>query len=154
MAAFRARLGKIESWLGYLLAFALGLALGAVIIASVPTAPPSSGSRYIQSVVKSDRGRFAFATRIVVQTDKIVAAPFEVTITCDGEIGDADWDLIGYREQNSAGPTAPPLEPAGNTFTIRILSPDFLPEYTVAAVLYSRTSLSIKSVDVKSVRPK
>lgn len=154
MAAFRARLGKIELWLGYLLAFALGLALGAVIIASVPTAPPSSGSRYIQSVVKSDRGRFAFATRIVVQTDKIVAAPFEVTITCDGEIGDADWDLIGYREQNSAGPTAPPLEPAGNTFTIRILSPDFLPEYTVAAVLYSRTSLSIKSVDVKSVRPK
>jgi len=154
MAAFWARLLRIESWLGYLLAFALGLALGAIIIASVPTAPGSSGPRYIQSVVKSDRSRFAFATKIVVQTDKIVAAPFEVTITCDGEIGDADWDLIGYREHNSDGPSAPPLEPAGNAFTIRILSPDFLPEYTVAAVLYARTSLGIKSVDVKSVKTK
>jgi hypothetical protein len=40
-----------------------------------------------------------------VQTDKLVGAPFEVTGTTDGEIGDADWDLIGYREQNSAGPS-------------------------------------------------
>ncbi|HWF94732.1 MAG TPA: hypothetical protein VG291_07235, partial [Xanthobacteraceae bacterium] len=94
----------MEFWLGYLLAFAFGLALGGIIIASFPTAPGSSGLRYVQSGVRSDRPRFAFATKIVVQTDKVVAAPFEVTITCDGEIADADWDLIGYREQNSAGP--------------------------------------------------
>ena len=116
--------------------------------------PGSSGARYIQSAVNSDRPRFAFATKIIVQTDKTVAAPFEVTITCDGEIGDADWDLVGYRETNSAGPSAQPLEPAGNTFTVRVLSPDFLPEYTVVEVLYSKTSLSIKGVDVKSVKPK
>jgi hypothetical protein len=77
----------------------------------------------------------------------------EVTIRCDGEIGDADWDLIGYREQNSAGPSAQPAEPTGNTFTVRVLSPDFLPEYTVAAVLYSKTPLAIKGVDVKSIKP-
>jgi hypothetical protein len=116
--------------------------------------PASSGPRYIQSAVSSDRPRFAFATKIIVQTDKPVAAPFEITITCDGEIGDADWDLIGYREQNSAGPSAPPLEPAGNTYTVRVLSPDFLPEYTVVTVLYSKTSLSIRGVDVKSAKPK
>jgi hypothetical protein len=154
MSVFWARPGKIEWWLGYVLAFAFGLALGAVIIDSIPMVPGSSGSRYIQSAVGSDRPRFAFATKIVVQTDKTVAAPFEINITCDGEIGDADWDLIGYREQNSAGPSAPPLEPVGNTFTVRVLSPDFLPEYTVVAVLYSKTSLSIKGVDVKSVKPR
>jgi hypothetical protein len=154
MSAFWARFGKIELWLGYLLAFAFGLALGGVIVASFPTAPGSSGLRYVESSVRSDRPRFAFATKIVAQTDKVVAAPFEVTITCDGEIADADWDLIGYREQNSAGPSAQPAEPAGNTFTVRVLSPDFLPEYTVAAVLYSKTSLSIKRVDVRSIKPK
>lgn len=154
MSVFWARFGRIELWLSYLLAFAFGLALGAIIIASFQTAPGPSGLRYVQSGVRSDRPRFAFATKIVVQTDKVVATPFEVTITCDAEIGDADWDLIGYREQNSEGPSAQPAEPAGNTFTIRVLSPDFLPEYTVAAVLYSKVSLSIKGVDVKSVKPK
>jgi len=154
MAVFWAQFGKIEWWLGCLLAFALGLAVGGIIMGSVPMVPGPSGPRYIQSAVGSDRPRFAFATKIVVQTDKIVAAPFEVAITCDGEIGDADWDLIGYRERNSAGPSAPPLEPAGNTFTVRILTPDFFPEYTVAAVLYSRSPLSIKGVDVRSVKPK
>jgi len=154
MSIIWARSGKIESWLGYALAFAFGLALGGVIIGSVRMVPGSSGARYIQSAVNSDRPRFAFATKIIVQTDKTVAAPFEVTITCDGEIGDADWDLVGYRETNSAGPSAQPLEPAGNTFTVRVLSPDFLPEYTVVEVLYSKTSLSIKGVDVKSVKPK
>ena len=141
-------------WLGYSLAFAFGLALGGIIIASFPTPPGSSGLRYVQSGVRSDRPRFAFATKIVVQIDKVVAAPFEVTITGNGEIGDADWDLIGYREQNSAGPSAQPAEPAGNTFTVRVLSPDFLPEYTVAVVLYSTTSLGIKGVEVKSIKPK
>jgi hypothetical protein len=154
MSAFWAQFGKIEPWLGYLLAFAFGLALGGIIVASFPTGPGSSGLRYVQSSVRSDRSRFAFATKIVAQTDRVVAAPFEVTITCDGEIGDADWDLIGYREQNSAGPSAQPAEPAGNTFAVRVLSPDFLPEYTVAAVLYSKTSLSIKRVDVKSIKSK
>jgi hypothetical protein len=154
MSAIWARSGRIEWWLGYALAFAFGLALGAVIIGSVPTAPGSSGPRYIQSAVRSDRSRFAFATKIVVQTDKTVAAPFEVTITCDGEIGDADWDLVGYREQNPAGPSAQPPEPAGNAFTVRVLSPDFLPEYTVVAVLYSQASLGIKGVHVESVKPK
>jgi hypothetical protein len=154
MAAFWARFRRIELWLGYPLAFALGLALGGIIIASVPTAPASSGLRYVQSDVRSDRPRFAFATKIVVQTDKVVAAPFDVTITCDAEIGDADWDLIGYREQNAAGPSAQPAEPEGNTFTVRVLSPDFSPEYTVAAVLYSKSSLGIKGVEVKSIRPK
>ena len=152
MSAFWARFGRIESWLSYLLAFAFGLALGGTIIASFSTAPGSSGLRYVQSGVRSDRPRFAFATKIVVQTDKVVAAPFEVTVTCDGEIGDADWDLIGYRERNSAGPSAQPAEPAGNTFTVRILSPDFLPKYTVAAVLYSKTSLSIEWVDVNPLK--
>jgi hypothetical protein len=150
MSAFWARFGKIEFWLGFLLAFALGLALGAVVIASVPTG--SSGLRYVQSDVRSDRPRFAFATKIVVQTDKLVGAPFEVTVTTDRVIGDADWDLIGYREQNSAGPSAQPAEPAGSTFAVRILSPDFLPEYTVAVVLYSTTSLGIKGVEVKSIK--
>ena len=89
-----------------------------------------------------------------MQTDKVVAAPFDVIITCDAEISDADWDLIGYREQNPAGPSAQPAEPAGNTFTVRVLSPDFSPEYTVAAVLYSKSSLGIKGVEVKSTRPK
>jgi hypothetical protein len=154
MSALWSRFGKIEFWLGSLLAFAFGLALGGIIIASFPTAPGSSGLRYVQLGVRSDRPRFAFATKIVVQIDKVVAAPFEVTITCDGEIGDADWNLIGYREQNSAGPSAQPAEPAGNTFTVRVLNPDFSPEYTVAAVLYSKTSLAIKRVDVKSIRPK
>jgi hypothetical protein len=154
MSALWSRFGKIEFWLGFLLAFAFGLALGGIIIASVPTAPRSSGVRYIQSDVKSDRPRFAVATKIVVQTDKVVAAPFEVTITCDGEIADADWDLIGYREQNPAGPSAQPAEPAGNTFTVRVLNPDLLPEYTVVAVLYSKTSLAIEGVEVKSIRPK
>jgi hypothetical protein len=135
MSAFWTRFGKVEFWLGFLLAFALGLALGAVVIASFPTG--SSGLRYVQSEIRSDRPRFAFATKIVVQTDAVVGAPFEVTISCDGAIGDADWDLIGYREQNPAGPSAQPAEPAGSTFTVRILSPDFLPEYTVAVVLYS-----------------
>jgi hypothetical protein len=79
---------------------------------------------------------------------------FEVTVTTDGEIGDADWDLIGYREQNAVGPSAQPAEPAGNTFTVRVLSPDFLPEYTVAVVLYSTNSLGIKGVAVKSITPK
>jgi hypothetical protein len=152
MSAIWARFGKIEFWLGFLLAFALGLALGAVVIASLPTG--SSGLRYVQSGVRSDRPRFAFATKIVVQTVNVVDAPFEVTVTTDGKIGDADWDLIGYREQNSDGPSAQPAEPAGNTFTVRILSPDFLPEYTVAAVLYSTTSLRIAGVEVKSVKPK
>jgi hypothetical protein len=152
MSAIWARFGKIEFWLGFLLAFAFGLALGAVVIASFPTR--SSGLRYVQSDVRSDRPRFEFATKIVVQTDKVVGAPFEVAVTTDGKIGDADWDLIGYREQNSAGPSAQPAEPAGNTFTVRILSPDFLPEYTVAVVLYSTTSLGIKGVDVKSIKPK
>jgi hypothetical protein len=84
----------------------------------------------------------------------VVTAPFEVTVTTDGQIGDADWDLIGYREQNSAGPSAQPAEPTGNAFTVRVLSPDFLPEYTVAVVLYSTTSLGIKGVQVRSIRPK
>jgi hypothetical protein len=128
--------------------------LGATIIASFPTAPGASGLRYVQSGVKSDRPRFAFATKIVVQTDKVVTAPFEVTVTSDGEIGDADWDLIGYRNQNSAGPSAQPAEPVGNIFTVRVLSPDFLPEYTVAAILYSKTSLSIEGVEVKSIKLK
>jgi len=154
MSAFWARFGRTELWLGYLLAFAFGLALGGIIIASFPTAPGSSGLRYVQSGVRSDRPRFAFATKIVVQTDKVVAAPFEITIATDGEIGDADWDLIGYREQNSAGASAQPAEPAGNIFTVRVLSPDFLPEYTVVAVLYSKTSLTIEGVDVKSIKPK
>jgi hypothetical protein len=154
MSAFWARFGKIEFWLGFLLAFALGLALGAVVIASFPAAPRSPGLRYVQSGVKSDRPRFAFATKIVVQTDTVVDAPFEVTIRCDGEIGDADWDLIGYREQNSAGLSAQPAEPAGNTFTVRVLSPDFLPEYTVAVVLFSTASLGIKGVEIKSIKPK
>ncbi len=154
MSAFWARFGRMEFWLGFLLAFAFGLALGAVVISSVPTAPGSSGLRYVQSEVRSDRPRFAFATKIVVQTDKVVGAPFEVTVTADAQIGDADWDLIGYREQNSAGPSAQPAEPAGNTFTVRVLSPDFLPEYTVAVVLYSMTSLGIKGVDVRSIKPK
>ena len=144
-------MAKIEFWLGFLLAFALGLALGAVVIASFPTAPGSLGLRYD---VRSDRPRFAFATKIVVQTDKVVAAPFEVSVTTDGVIGDADWDLIGYREQNSDAPRAQPAEPAGNAFTVRVLSPDFLPEYTVAVVLYSTTSLGIKGVEVKSIKPK
>jgi hypothetical protein len=152
MSAFWARFGKIEFWLGFLLAFAFGLALGAVVIASFPTG--SSGLRYIQSGFRSDRPRFAFATKIVVQTDRVVGAPFEVTVTTDTEIGDADWDLIGSREQNSAGPSAQPAEPAGKTFTVRVLSPDFLPEYTVAMALYSTTSLNIKAVDVKAVKPK
>ncbi len=154
MSGFWAGFGKMPWWLGYLLAFAFGLALGAIIIGSIPSAPATSGPRYIQSAMDSDRGRFAFATKIVVQTDRIVAAPFEVTITCDGEIADADWDLVGYREQNPTGPSAAPLEPAGNTFTMRILSPDFLPQYTVMAVLYSRTALGIKAVDVTSIKPK
>jgi hypothetical protein len=154
MSAFWSRFGKLEFWLGFLLAFALGLALGAVVIASFSTAPGSSGLRYLQSDVRSDRPRFEFATKIVVQTDQVVAAPFEVTVTTDGKIGDADWDLIGYREQNSAGPSAQPAEPAGNTFTVRILSPEFLPEYTVTVVLYSTTSLGIKGVGVKSIKPK
>ena len=144
------QLDRIKPWLGHGLAFAAGLALGAIIINSVPVAPASLGSRYIQSTVPSDNSRFAFATRIVVQTDRPVAAPFEVKIACDGEIGDADWDLIGYREQNPDGASAQPLEPEGNTFTIRILKPDFAPEFTVTAVLYSREELKIKSVDVKS----
>jgi hypothetical protein len=58
-----------------------------------------------------------------------------------------------YQEQNSDGPSGPASEPAGNTFTVRILSPDFLPEYTVAVVLYSTTSLDIKGVHVKSIKP-
>ena len=154
MSAFWARFGKIEFWLGFLLAFALGLALGAVVIASFPAgSTTSSGLRYVQSEVRSDRSRFAFATKIVVQTDKLVGAPFEVTVTTDRVIGDADWDLIGYREQNSAGPSAQPAEPAGSTYTVRILSPDFLPEYTVAVVLYSTTSLGIKGMEVKSIKP-
>ena len=140
----------IRGWPGYVLAFAAGLALGAVIINSIPVSPASSGQRYIQSTVPSDNSRFAFATRIVVQSDRVVAAPFEVKITADGQIGDADWDLVGYREQNPDGASAQPLEPEGNTFTIRILKPDFQPEYTVAAVLYSMIELKIKSVDVKS----
>jgi hypothetical protein len=152
MSAFWTRFGKIEFWLGFLLAFALGLALGAVVIASFPTG--SSGLRYVRSDVRSDRPRFAFATKIVVQTDTVVGAPFEVTITCDGQIGDADWDLIGYREQNPAGPSAQPAEPAGSTFTVRILSPDYLPEYTVAVVLYSTTSLGIKGVEIRSIKPR
>jgi hypothetical protein len=152
MSAFWARFGRIEFWLGFLLAFAFGLAIGAVVIASFPTG--SSGLRYVQSDVRSDRPRFAFATKIVVQTDKVVGAPFEVTVTTDGEIGDADWDLIGYREQNSDGPSAQPAEPAGNIFTVRVLSPEFLPEYTVVAVFYSTTSLGIKGVEVKSIKPK
>jgi hypothetical protein len=65
MSAFRAPLGKIEFWLGFLLAFALGLALGAVVIGSFPTGSP--GLRYVLSGVRSDRPRFAFATKIVVQ---------------------------------------------------------------------------------------
>ena len=77
-----------------------------------------------------------------------------VTITCDAEISDADWDLIGSREQNPAGPSAQPAEPAGNTFTVRVLSPDFSPEFTVAAVLYSKSQLGIKAVEVKSIGPK
>jgi hypothetical protein len=79
MSTFLARFGKIEFWLGYLLAFALGLALGGTIIASFPTAAGLSGLRYVQSDVRSDRPRFAFATKVVVQTDKLVGAPFEVT---------------------------------------------------------------------------
>jgi hypothetical protein len=138
-------------WLGHGLAFAAGLALGALIIDSIPAAPPSSsGSRYVQSTVASDNSRFAFATKIVVQTDRLVVAPFEVRITSDGEIGDADWDLIGYREQNADGPSAQPLEPQGNAFTIRVLKPDFAPEYTVTALLYSKSELTIKSVEVTS----
>jgi hypothetical protein len=152
MSAFWARFGRIELWLGFLLAFASGLALGALVIASFPTG--SSGLRYFQSEVRSDRPRFALATKIVVQTDRVIDAPFEVTVATDGTIGDADWDLIGYREQNSAGPSAQPAEPAGNTFTVRILSPDLLPEYTMAMVLYSTTSLGIKRVEVKSIKPK
>ncbi|HLH95342.1 MAG TPA: hypothetical protein VKW08_09510 [Xanthobacteraceae bacterium] len=145
------QLDRIKPWLGHGLAFAAGLALGAVIIDSIPVAPAASpGSRYIQSTIPSDNSRFAFATRIVVQTDRMVAAPFEVKITSDQEIGDADWDLIGYREQNPEGPSAQPLEPEGNTFTIRILKPDFVPQYTVMAVLYSQTELNVKSVDVRS----
>ena len=154
MSAFWTRFRRLELWLGYSLAFALGLALGGIIVASVPTAPASAGLRYVQSDVRSDRPRFAFATKIVVQTDKVIAAPFDVTITCDGEISDADWDLIGSREQNPAGPSAQPAEPAGNTFTVRVLSPDFSPEFTVAAVLYSKASLGIKGVEVKSMGPK
>ncbi len=152
MSAVWAQFGKIEFWLGLLLAFAFGLALGAVVIASFPTG--SSGLRYVQSGIKSDRPRFAFATKIVVQTVEVVGAPFEVTVTTDGKIGDADWDLIGYRERDSGGPSAQPAEPAGSTFTVRILSPDFLPEYTVAVVLYSTTSLGIKGVEAKSIKPK
>jgi hypothetical protein len=78
MSAFWARFDKIEFWLGFLLAFAfafaLGLAVGAVVIASFPTG--SSGLRYVRSSVRSDRPRFAFATKIVAQTDKVVGAPF------------------------------------------------------------------------------
>jgi hypothetical protein len=79
MSAFWGRFGKIEFWLGFLLAFAFGLALGAVVIASFPTG--SSGLRYVQSSVRSDRPRFAFATKIVVQTDTVVTAPFEIAVT-------------------------------------------------------------------------
>src|SRR5260370_35621628 len=104
MSALWSRFGKIEFWLGSLLAFAFGLALGGIIIASFPPAPGSSGLRYVQSGVRADRPRFAFATKIVVQIDKVVAAPFEGTITCDGGIGDPDWELIWYRGQKSAGP--------------------------------------------------
>src|SRR3974390_2833523 len=100
----------IKGWPGYLLAFTAGLALGAIIIDMIPVATGSPGPRIIQSAIPSDESRFAFAARRVVQTDKIVAAPFEINITCDGEIGDADWDLIGYREQNPDGPSAQPLE--------------------------------------------
>jgi hypothetical protein len=39
-------------------------------------------------------------------------------------------------------------------WAVRILSPDFLPEYTVVFVLYSTTSLGIKGVEVKSIRLK
>jgi len=144
-------LEQIKGWPGYLLAFTAGLALGAVIIDMIPVATPSTGPRIVQSAVPSDESRFAFATRLVVQTDRVVAAPFEVNITCDGEIGDADWDLIGYREQDPDGPSAQPLEPEGTKFTIRMLKPDFLPEYTVTAVLYSKGALKIKSVDVRSI---
>jgi hypothetical protein len=58
------RFGRTQLWLGYLLAFAFGfgLALGGIIIANFPTAPGSSGLRYVQSGVSSDRPRFAFAT--------------------------------------------------------------------------------------------
>jgi hypothetical protein len=145
-------LESIKGWPGYLLAFTAGLALGAVIIDAIPVASGgSSGPRIVQSSVPSDESRFAFATRLVVQTDRVVAAPFEISITCDGEIGDADWDLIGYREQNPDGPSAQPLEPQGTKFTIRMLKPDFLPEYTVTAMLYSKAALKIKSVDVRSI---
>jgi len=110
MSAFWARFGKIELVAGLLARVrVLAWRSAGVIVASFPTAPGSSGLRYVESSVRSDRPRFAFATKIVAQTDKVVAAPFEVTITCDGEIADADWDLIGVpgaklcRSQCTAG---------------------------------------------------
>jgi hypothetical protein len=58
-----------------------------------------------------------------------------------------DHSITSWHSENSAGPSAQPAEPAGNTFTVRVLSPDFLPEYAVAVVPYSKTSLTIKGVN-------
>jgi hypothetical protein len=101
-----------------------------------------TGLRFIPQAIPSNNADFPFGLKVVVQTDKPLAAPISAAVICDAPIGTGGAAFSRIAVARSGIPTNP------NAYVFELQSPNMEPEDTITFRLFSKTSLRIRAVDI------